>query len=54
MNIYFRAKHIWNLAYDPYRMIDQSCHISFVCGINNHFLTDFEKLCTQRKEINKM
>lgn len=41
-------------AHDPYRMIDQACHISLVCGINNHFLTDFEKLSAQKKESNVM
>ena len=37
-------------ARDPYRMIDQACHVSLVCGINNNFLTDFEKLCTHKKD----
>jgi hypothetical protein len=32
-------------------MVDQTCHVSFVRGINNHFLADFEKLCSKKDSI---
>ena len=32
-------------------MINQACHVSFVRGINNNFLADFEKLCSKKGSI---
>jgi hypothetical protein len=37
-------------GYYPYRMINQACHISLICGINNYFLAYLEKLCLHEKK----
>jgi hypothetical protein len=49
MSIHFSHVYLKG-GYYPYRMINQACHISFICGINNYFLAYLEKLCLHEKK----
>lgn len=36
-----------------YRVVDETCNISFLGGINNYFLVDFEQLIPGKKSLEK-